>query len=259
MFFARPLRPVTSTIALCALVALAACSSPAQLRSTEVEPESAATVATPTTGTNTSATVESTASAVGDDGGDSEAADRSAIRIRLDRLVDDAATEGFESLAEAVLTDQRGWTQAGFDFTFDDTDFDYTVVLAEGSEVDELCLPYDTYGEFSCQIGPVVAINADRWRSAVDGWPTTLEDYQTMLVNHEVGHLLGQHHPESRCAGDGLPAPVMAQQSSGVEPCIANPWPLPWEINCASLGLEPLAPGFERDIVLTCGPSGPLP
>ncbi len=180
------------------------------------------------------------------------------IRVRLDRRVDDAATEGFAAFVERVLTDDRGWSRAGFVFSFDDADFDYTVVLAEGSEVDSLCLPYDTFGRFSCQIGPTVALNADRWRTAVDSWPVSLDEYRTMLVNHEVGHLIGQHHPATRCPGDGQLAPVMAQQSSGVAPCLANPWPLPWEITCAASGLEPLAPPFERDITLTCGPDGPV-
>ena len=180
------------------------------------------------------------------------------IRLRIDRRVDDAATEGFASFVRAVLTDERGWRRAGFGFTFTETGFDYTVVLAEGPEVDALCLPYDTFGRFSCQNGPVVALNADRWRTAVDGWPAALDDYRTMLINHEVGHLLGQHHPASRCPGDGQPAPVMAQQSSGVAPCTANPWPLGWEITCAQQGVEPLAPPYERDITLTCGPDGPV-
>lgn len=181
-----------------------------------------------------------------------------AIRLRLDRRVDDPATEGFENLVQSVLTDQRGWQQAGFVFSFSNTEFDYTVVLAEGPEVDSLCLPYDTFGRFSCQIGPIVALNADRWREAVDRWPASLDEYRTMLVNHEVGHLLGQHHPAERCPGPGQPAPVMAQQSSGVDPCVANPWPRPWEIVCARQGVEPLAPPYERDIVLTCGPDGPI-
>lgn len=182
------------------------------------------------------------------------------IRLRIDRRVSDAATEGFAATVEQVLTDERGWTNAGFEFTFTDAGggADYTVVLAEGTEVDSLCLPYDTYGQFSCQIGPVVALNADRWRTAVDRWPASLDDYRTMLINHEIGHLLGQHHPAVRCPGDGQPAPVMAQQSSGVAPCAANPWPLPWEITCARQGVEPLAPPFERDITLTCGPGGPI-
>jgi hypothetical protein len=176
--------------------------------------------------------------------------------LSLDRRTGDALTEGFEQFVETVLTDTRGWEQAGFVFSFSDTDFDYAVILAEPNEVDALCRPYETRGTFSCQIGSVVALNAERWRSAVSDWPATLDAYRTMLVNHEVGHLLGQHHPENMCAASNEPAAVMAQQSTGAAPCAANPWPLAWELVCAAQHVEPLAPPYEPKTVLTCGPNG---
>jgi hypothetical protein len=157
--------------------------------------------------------------------------------------------------AQATLTDPRGWQQAGFGFTFDDA-APYVVVLAEAAEVDALCSPYDTEGLYSCQIGSTVALNADRWRSATPEWPGSLEGYRQMLVNHEVGHLLGQHHPDEKCPVPGDPAPVMAQQSKGADGCTANPWPLPWELACAAEHVEPLAPGYEADATPTCGPGG---
>jgi hypothetical protein len=78
-----------------------------------------------------------------------------------------------------------------------------------------------------------------------------------MLVNHEVGHLLGQHHPDAQCPRPGDAAPIMAQQSTELRGCRPNPWPLDWEITCAALRLEPLAPGYEEDPDATCGPDGP--
>jgi hypothetical protein len=176
------------------------------------------------------------------------------IRIHFERRVNDAATETFAEVARQALTDPRGWEQAGFEFSFDDAGADYTVILAEGAEIDALCDPYTTRSRFSCQIGPVVALNADRWRGAVESWPGSLLEYQTMLVNHEVGHLLGQHHPAAFCAKDGEPAAVMAQQSSGVGTCLANSWPLAWEIACASRHEEPLAPPYEPEATPSCGP-----
>ncbi len=222
----------------------------------DANPSSTAEATTSTLGVTTTASAPATVSTTSptDDG----SSDTIVMKVRLDRRVTDAATEGFDTLVRSVLSDDRGWVRAGFRFTFDDPDPDYTIVLAEGGEVDSLCLPYDTFGRFSCQIGPVVALNADRWRTAVDSWPASLDEYRTMLVNHEVGHLTGQHHPKTRCPGDGLPAPVMAQQSSGVAPCTSNPWPLEWEIVCARMGVEPIAPPYERDIQLTCGPDGPI-
>lgn len=175
------------------------------------------------------------------------------IVLRFERRTTDPATEGFAAVAQSILTDGRGWESAGFHFRFA-PDAPYAVVLDEPAGVDAACLPYDTQGQYSCQIGPVVALNADRWRSATSSWPGSLEDYRAMLVNHEVGHLLGLHHPAVRCPAPGQAAPVMAQQSIGLEGCAPNPWPLPWEIACAARHEEPVAPGYDADAAPLCGP-----
>jgi hypothetical protein len=175
------------------------------------------------------------------------------IPLRLASAAGDIPADDFANFTAAVLTDPRGWSRAGFVFRFT-PDATYTVVVAEGDEVDRLCLPYDTGGSYSCQNGPTVALNADRWRLATDTWPGSLEEYRTMLVNHEVGHLLGQHHPEQRCTRPGRRAAVMAQQSARLDGCAPNPWPLRWEIECAAKHLEPLAPGYEESPTPLCGP-----
>ncbi len=169
------------------------------------------------------------------------------VALRIESHVADVPTDAFRSRAAEILTDPRGWQRAGFRFVFDDPGAPYRLVLAEGDEVDRLCLPMDTYGRYSCQNGPVVALNADRWRTATPQWTGSLEGYRAMLVNHEVGHLLHMHHPDPQCPGAGYPEPVMAQQSTELGDCLANPWPLQWEIDLAARHAEPLAPPPSHD------------
>jgi hypothetical protein len=168
------------------------------------------------------------------------------VAYRIEVRTSDEATADATEIVHAVLTDPRGWSRAGFRFVLD-PDAAYTVVIAEGPEVDELCHPYETWSTYSCQNGPVVALNADRWRYGTEQWPADLDSYRVMLVNHEVGHLLHLHHPDPQCPGAGLPAPVMAQQSTSLGDCLPNPWPLQWEIDLAVQRLEPLAPPADHD------------
>ena len=166
------------------------------------------------------------------------------VPYTISRRVDDPRTANFEEIVETTLSDPRGWRRAGFRL-IRKPEARFRVVLAEGKTVDKLCLPYETHSTYSCQNGPVVALNADRWRRATPKWTGTIAGYRIMLVNHEVGHLLGQHHPKIQCPHPGRPAPVMAQQSTELNGCLPNPWPLPHEIRRAARHDLPLAPPFE--------------
>ena len=166
------------------------------------------------------------------------------VRYRPEVLSADPALADFPTALDATLNDPRGWGRAGYRFVAA-LDAPYRIVLGEGPDVDRLCLPYETNGRWSCQNGPVVALNADRWRSASPKWTSDLAGYRQMLINHEVGHLLGMNHV--RCRQPGTIAAVMVQQSSELNGCLANPWPLEQELAVAATH-RPLAPPFARGI-----------
>jgi hypothetical protein len=169
-----------------------------------------------------------------------------AVEIRY-RVENHAGVAGFEAFVDATLHDRRGWQQAGFAFVGDDSAAaPYRIVLGEPDEVQALCRPYDVFRTYSCQLGPVVALNAERWRHATPQWTGDLATYRQMLVDHEVGHLLGLKHPADPCPVRGQPARVMAQQSTELRGCAPNPWPLADEVARAARHDLPLAPGYER-------------
>ena len=154
------------------------------------------------------------------------------IHVAFESRVADVTTAEFEATAIAILTDPAGWVQSGFAFVAD-SNSELRIVLAEGPEVDELCLPFDTSGRVSCQNGSVVALNADRWREAFRDWDSTVEAYRVYLVTHEVGHLIGLRHPAGRCPEGEPVSAVMEPQTNNLVACAGSGIPLLWEIEWA--------------------------
>jgi hypothetical protein len=133
--------------------------------------------------------------------------------------------EAFAAFVDATLADKRSWI-AGRDVRLQrvsSSGYDFTVYLATPATTDRLCAPLPTNGFTSCRQGDNVVVNLARWVHSVDHWDTDLETYRRYVVNHEVGHRLGQGHV--RCPGRGEPAPVMQQQSLKLAGCTGNAWP----------------------------------
>jgi hypothetical protein len=122
-----------------------------------------------------------------------------------------------------TLSDPRSWMSEGAGFELVEEGGLFTIIVAEPGRVDHLCAPLQTNGRFSCARNGWIAFNSLRWFGATDDWPADLETYRRYLVNHEVGHyIVGGGH--ASCAGAGELAPVMMQQTKGLDGCEANGW-----------------------------------
>lgn len=140
-----------------------------------------------------------------------------------------ASLSTFRQQAAQTLADARGWRGAGVRFREVASGGSFTLVLAKASRVPSYSSACSA--TYSCRVGRNVVINETRWNTATPVWrkaDRSLRDYRHMVVNHEVGHFLGKGH--ARCPGKGRLAPVMQQQSKGLQGCRANPWPLVKEL-----------------------------
>lgn len=128
----------------------------------------------------------------------------------------------FARFVMRTLNDPRGW---GRDATFTRTagEAELVVRLASPDTTARLCAPIDIGGPLSCRSGPYAVLNHHRWVEGHPDYHGDLTGYRRYVVNHEVGHLLGLGHVE--CPGTGAPAPVMLQQTLGLDGCAPNPWP----------------------------------
>jgi hypothetical protein len=130
------------------------------------------------------------------------------------------------SIVDATLADPRGWINEGWSFRrVSSGTVNMVVRVATPSTVDKECAKYGlkTGGVVSCRGGNFVNLNLTRWTQGIPAYAGHPDQYDHLVVNHEVGHRLGHNHVG--CPGPGRPAPVMMQQYFGLDGCTANIWP----------------------------------
>ncbi|MCU1353482.1 MAG: hypothetical protein JWM05_2691 [Acidimicrobiales bacterium] len=129
----------------------------------------------------------------------------------------------FAEHAARTLGGPAGWAMGGsVEFRRVASGGSFTLVLAEASTLPSFGPPCSV--QWSCRSGRYVIINDTRWRDGAPGWSLTPDAYRHYVVNHELGHWLGQGH--LTCPGSGAAAPVMMQQSKRTAPCHNTVWPL---------------------------------
>ena len=143
------------------------------------------------------------------------------------------------AIVDTVLGDPRSWIGGGnvrLQLVPAGAPAEFTVLLASPATSEAICATggLRTEGYSSCRLPGRVVLNLARWLTGVPDYGASLEEYRRYLVNHEVGHQLGHGHES--CPAPGAPAPVMQQQTYGLQGCLANGWPV---VNGAMYGGPP--------------------
>lgn len=142
----------------------------------------------------------------------------------------------FAEAVQKTLNDDRSWAHHGartFERIYSGKP-DFVITLASPGTTAKWCAKSGldtTVDNVSCDSAATerVMINAYRWAQGSKTYGDQIHAYRQMLINHEVGHRLGNHHVT--CDKDGELAPVMQQQTKFLDHdgihCLPNPWPYP--------------------------------
>jgi hypothetical protein len=150
------------------------------------------------------------------------------FKVAVEKQIGQADGGDFAGEVDRILGDPRSWI-AGREFRLQRVPSaaaaEFTVYLASAATSEKMCAAggLRTAGYTSCRLPGHVIINSERWAEAVPDYGAPLAVYRAYAINHEVGHQFGHGH--EACAGRGEPAPVMMQQTYGLQGCVANSWP----------------------------------
>ena len=136
----------------------------------------------------------------------------------------------FATAIAGILGDDRSWVASSrlrLRRVPASASAEFTIYLATPATAERMCgsTGQPTERFTSCRTPGKVIINLARWLTAVPGYGAGLEVYQAYVINHEIGHQLGEGH--QGCPAEGRLAPVMMQQAYGLAGCRANAWPYP--------------------------------
>jgi hypothetical protein len=148
-------------------------------------------------------------------------------RVLVEQDIKGLPPAAFADAVAATLADPRSWTAGGqyrFRRVGPGDGYDFTLYLATPDTRDTLCAGSPD-GYTSCRNKDSVVLNVARWVKGAPAFKAPLATYRQYMVNHEIGHRLGQGH--MLCPGAGEPAPVMQQQTLGMHGCTVNAWPYP--------------------------------
>ncbi len=144
--------------------------------------------------------------------------------VEVEDGIDPASYAGDDAFATAVqgtLSDSKSWTYDGkfalqrVDGNFPNPSFKVSLTTPDTTHRPDAC-GFQIKFEASCyrkSLGRVL-INLARWVRGAKSYGADMTGYRQYAINHEVGHALGGQHVG--CGGNGQAAPVMMQQSFGV-------------------------------------------
>lgn len=144
----------------------------------------------------------------------------------------------FRQRVHAILNDPRGWG-----IPFEHVTLPVLLQLPKQDSfiirltpAKELAQKYAEFKDQQLSVANmtdrVIDINYCRWTEACPNQSQLpLHEYHQYVILHEVGHILGKHHPSPSQMPKQKEAPVMMQQTLGIHNYTPNSWPTKFDKN----------------------------
>jgi hypothetical protein len=106
---------------------------------------------------------------------------------------------GIVKKINSVIHDKRGWTKFGYTFEYieyntklKNKDIDLIICFKTNKEINNIC----KFDGLSCADfkNNVIYFNIENWLNGKSHTKLSLSKYRTMLINHELAHILDKHH-----------------------------------------------------------------
>ena len=142
-------------------------------------------------------------------------------RITYSVVVDpdvDFSLKDFETDVAICLADPNGWESKGYRFFQVKRTPQVVIHLSSKAGLRKAgCDDTLSCAELG---GKQMRINVENWKHGSARSGQDLNGYRQYVISHEIGHILGHDHV--KCPGKGHPAPIMIQQSLGLNGCLPN-------------------------------------
>lgn len=139
-----------------------------------------------------------------------------------------AFTPAEKAFVMATLNDERGWPYRWVESARAP---DWILTLEDQDYIDSVARGLKGLSVTFMSERPSSMLSLQNWehvpRPVAEKYTRT--DYCRYVLLHECGHALGLNHPRNGCSATGL-APIMIQQTRGLQGCAKNTWPLPSEV-----------------------------
>lgn len=123
-----------------------------------------------------------------------------------------------------TLNHPRGWVKFGYHFYYTPNKItDFIITIVPNKIIKKIC----KFDGLSCadRSTNIIYLNLENWKKGSKKSKLSLDQYRCYQILHECGHIIGKDHLKTQDFKSGTKAPIMIQQTLGIDNLKPNCYP----------------------------------